>query len=476
MKKPNILFLMTDQMQGMVLDSESKCQTPNLDRLMERGTWFRRAYTPNAVCSPARASLMTGQLPHNHGVEQVTHVVPPEQCRIRHSERHWAELLSEAGYKTGYFGKWHVDREEEPKDFGWQVDASDEIANRLKANKEEWGEESFSLEYMLSNPGYNTMRFYGVTDMPPEKRRVGVNAGTAAEFLDEVLEQDEQPWCCFVSTQEPHDPYICGQEAFDKYDVDSLPLSPSLHDELAGRPNIYKKAAWVWKDMGERQHREAMACYYATITEIDQIYGGLIDKVEAAGQLDNTIVVFSADHGDHMGAHGLYCKNFGAGEEVYNIPLIMSGPGIAQGCVTDARVGLQDLCPTITELAGLVASDIDDSRSFAPFVGDPKAAEKDWQSGYAEYFGGRMLVTQRVVWDGPWKLVFNGFDFDELYNLEEDPYEMRNLAEDSEYAEVLERMFAIMWERVKTTNDMPLWHSQYPILRVASYGPNIIKE
>ncbi|MFW5870834.1 MAG: sulfatase-like hydrolase/transferase, partial [Candidatus Sumerlaeota bacterium] len=281
---------------------------------------------------------------------------------------------------------------------------------------------------------------------------------------------------CFVSVQEPHDPYICGEKAFAKYDVDSLPLSPSLHDELNDRPNIYKKAVRVWKDMNERNHREAMACYYASITEIDQIYGRLIDKVEQAGELDNTIIVLSADHGDHMGAHGLYCKNFGAGEEVYNVPLLMAGPGIASGVVADARVGLQDLCPTMIELAGQTRSEIPDSRSFASILSDPEAASDEWQTGYAEYFGGRMLVTQRVIWDGPWKLVFNGFDFDELYNLEDDPYEMNNLAEDPQYDNVLKCMLKQMWQRVADTGDAPLLNSHYPILRVAPYGPNIRNE
>ena len=119
--KPNILFLMTDQMQGRVLDNLNPCKTPNIDKLAARGMRFTRAYTPNAVCSPARASLMTGLLPHNHGVLWVTHSVDDDQGMLRDDKAHWAQRLTGSGYKTGYFGKWHIERSGELDRFGWQV-------------------------------------------------------------------------------------------------------------------------------------------------------------------------------------------------------------------------------------------------------------------------------------------------------------------------------------------------------------------
>ena len=123
-KRPNLLFLMTDQMQARVLAPGHPCQTPACERLARLGVRFERAYTPNAVCSPARASLMTGLLPHNHGVLEVTHCVDEDQCRIRPDKPHWAQRLRDLGYRTGYFGKWHVDRSEDPTLFGWEVDWS----------------------------------------------------------------------------------------------------------------------------------------------------------------------------------------------------------------------------------------------------------------------------------------------------------------------------------------------------------------
>lgn len=480
---PNILFLMADQMQGGVFDPRHPCITPNIDRLASRGVRCRRAYTPNPVCSPARASLMTGLLPHNHGVLTVTHTVDDDQSQLRTEHPHWAQRLSESGYRTGYFGKWHVEEHRPLADFGWGRSGefshgrliSDLFQNKVQEVK---GGSNAEPTYKLSmglddSTGYPASIFYGVTSVPPEERKMGVITDLAEDYLGDALSQSK-PWCCFASVPEPHDPFVSGEDAFNLYDVDSITLNENVYDNLIDRPGIYRKAARVWKHMTDRQRREAAVCYYASITEIDAQFGRLIDRVEAAGQLDNTIVVVTSDHGEALGAHGLYCKNFSAFEEIYTIPMITAGPGIAQNMVTDARVGLHDLCPTILELSGSPPIDHPDSRSFAPVLRDPKSHEAGHTTGYAEYFGGRMILTQRVVWDGPWKFVFNGFDFDELYNLDDDPGEMVNLAERPESRQTMRHMCERMWRQVRLTGDHSLLNSKYPPLRVAPYGPNIL--
>ncbi|MEZ4869871.1 MAG: sulfatase-like hydrolase/transferase [Caldilineaceae bacterium] len=475
--KPNILFLMTDQMQGRVLDPASPCQTPNFDRLAAHGVRFTHAYTPNAVCSPARASLMTGLLPHNHGVLYVTHTVDDDQACLRPEHPHWAQRLVEDGYRTGYFGKWHIERSGELAQFGWQVngaEGSQLLTEATQAAVAAQKAATYSVEGWLdTQPGYQPNRFYGVTSVPPVQRGMGIRTQLALDYLDAVLAGDD-PWCCFVSVLEPHDPFICGEAAFAQYDVAALELAPNVHDDLAGRPGIYRKAARVWAHWSDRQRREAMACYYASITEIDQQFGRLLDRIEAAGQLEKTIIVLTSDHGELLGAHGLYCKNFSAAEEIYNIPLVMAGPGIAQGAVAEASVGLHDLCPTLLELTGSQPIATVDAAPFTALLTDPTAVEA-FQSGYAEYFGGRMILTQRVLWQGPWKFVFNGFDFDELYNLADDPYELTNLIDDPLYAEQLQLLTAQMWQRIKETGDHSLYNSHYPILRVAPFGPLIEK-
>jgi arylsulfatase A-like enzyme len=470
---------MTDHMRASVLEPDSPCKTPNFQRLAAAGVRFRRAYTPNAICSPARASLMTGLLPHNHGVLEVIHCVDPDQCNLRTQYPHWAQRLAEAGYKTGYFGKWHVERTENLKNFGWQTDGGNASRLYKEHRAKVLGSAKPAPHYSLSRtverpPGYRKSIFYGVTDQPPETRPMGITTSLALTFLEEAV-RDSRPWCCFVSVNEPHDPYVAGQKAFAQYDVDAIKLPPNVHDDLSGRPNVYRKVAETWSDFSDREKREAAACYYACITEIDQQFGKLIDFLQKAGKFDDTIVLLTSDHGDLVGAHGLFCKNFTAFEEIYNIPLVMCGPGIAKGAVTQARVGLHDLCPTLLEMVGAPPITAPDCRSFAPVLSDPKGREAAFTTGYAEYHGGRYNLTQRILWDGPWKFVLNGFDFDELYNLDEDPFEMKNLANDPAHQDRVRDMMAKIWMVIRDTNDHKLFNAHYPGLRAAPFGPLIIE-
>jgi len=164
MAKPNILFLMTDQMQGRVLDPDHPCQTPNFDRLASRGVRFTRAYTPNAVCSPARASLMTGLLPHNHGVLYVTHTVDDDQAALRTEHLHWAQQLVANGYRTGYFGKWHVERSGRLEEFGWQVNGAEGstlLRESEAARQAERADAAFALERILDSPADRGCAFTG---------------------------------------------------------------------------------------------------------------------------------------------------------------------------------------------------------------------------------------------------------------------------------------------------------------------------
>ena len=409
---------------------------------------------------------MTGLLPHNHGVLYVVHTVDDDQAVLRTQHPHWAERLTEAGYRTGYFGKWHVERSNELAQFGWQQQGGQDM-------RQDWDSVNFSLERFLeSPPGYEPNRFYGVCDRPAGERGMGKKTDEALGFLDTALEEDA-PWCCFVSFTEPHDPFFCHEEAFAQYDVDSILLQPNVHNDLSGQPNLYKRSAQAWSDWTDREHREAAACYYASISEIDEQFGRLLARVESAGQLDNTIVVLTSDHGDFLGAHGLYCKNIGAFEEAYNIPLVVAGPGVAEAEVSDARVGLQDVGQTLLELVGTQPLGEIDGRSFAPVLASPQDTS-DYQQGFAEYFGGRYIISQRLLWDGDWKFVHNGFDYDELYNLAADPFEMNNLAQDPAHAERLAAMTRRMWEIVIESGDHSLFNTHYASMRMAAVGPGSI--
>jgi arylsulfatase A-like enzyme len=419
---------------------------------------------------------MTGRLPHSHGVLSVTHTVDPDMLNLRTNLPHWAQSLTEAGYQTAFFGKWHVERGSRLEKFGWQQQNLSTQGIRTEEGQEpaEW---NWVLKRALEEkPGYKNGIFYGVTTAEPEDRGVGGVPYRAGQWLDSVMGQ-ERPWCCFTSLREPHDPFICGEDAFDLYDPDDLQLPPNANDDCRDKPGLYRQAQTAFTELSEPERRELAACYYGSITELDEQLGKLIDKVDRAGELENTLIVFTTDHGELLGAHGMYCKNFGGFREVYDIPLIIAGPGIAQGRVTNARVGSHDLCPTLLELVGARPFDTNgESRSFAGVCADPGGAEDGFTTGFAEYYGSRFQLSQRVYMRDQWKLVFNGFDQSELYDLRNDPHEIKNLIEDPAHELVARQMFAEMWRIIRDTGDHSLYNTHYPILRIAPYGPLLAEE
>jgi len=475
-KRPNILMFLPDAMQARVVRPDHDCQTPHFDRLARRGIRFRRAYAALPTCSPSRASLMTGLLPHNHGVLQVEHCVDSDQCALRTQHPHWAQRLTEAGYRTGYFGKWHVERTNRLEAFGWQVNGCDaSVAYRALgagvAGIERLLTPGNLASYETGPEGYRPILHYGVTDAPSEQRSFALTAQMARQFLAEAMSQD-RPWACCVSFSEPNTPLIASRAFFERYDIDAIRLPQNLRDDFADKPAFYRRQREIYRKIPSRQWRECRAVYYALITELDHLFGNLVDQIERAGQLEDTVVIVLSDHGRYVGAHGLDAHNFGAFEEIYNVPLIVAGPGVAQGAVTDALVSLPDLCPTILELTGARSIQVPDSRSFAPLLTDPAGQASSYNTCYAEYYGNRFLMTQRILWQGPWKFVFNGFDHDELYNLDEDPHELKNLGQDPAHEGKRREMMAGVWQRVRDTGDRALLETHYSPMRFGIVGPD----
>ena len=310
--------------------------------------------------------------------------------------------------------------------------------------------------------------------MPLEERAQWRHYQAAAAYLDEVLPAGD-PWCCMMSFVGPHSSKDAHIDLVNDYLSMDLPLPPSRYHELADRPEIYRLVQRSWHGMTDEDHRKWRACYYAAVEEHDRMFGLLLDQVEAAGQLDDTIVIFATDHGDALGAHGIYTKILFAHEPVYNIPMVLCGPGIARGEVSSARVGLHDLCPTILDLVGCAEIPGIDGRSAAELVAEPRMHEDQWTVGYAENYGSQLHFSQRLVWEDNWKLVYNAFGVSELYNLEEDPDEMVNRIADPACDEHLRRLAKRLWRHCRDTGDTEFL-STPPCFRFFPYGPGIVDE
>lgn len=467
--RPNVLLIIPDGVQAAVTEPESSCQTPHLDRLAEQGVRCRRAYTTNPTCSPARTSLMTGRLPHNHGVLQVEHATDPDQNLLRRNLPHWAQALREVGYQTGYFGKWHIEPEEDLSFFGWEKNGADaEAAFRNIGTGDESVESLLEgapfLRFESEPPGYNSVLHYGVTPVPGAQRAFARTTTAALEFLEQAAKK-ASPWLCCVSYSEPNVPLIAGKAAYDLH-RSTVTLPDNRKDSLEDKPALYRRARQVYHSLEEEGWKDCQAVYQGLVHELDEQFGRLLEKVD----LDNTVVILLSDHGRYVGGHGMDHHNFGAFEEIYRIPLIVAGPGVAKGKEYWEPVSILDLFPTFLEWAGKSAFGTGDGISLCSLLKNP---DREYgRSAYAENFGTRFTLTQRIYWEDTWKYVFNGFDFDELYDLKNDPGEMTNLARLPEYKERGQEMMKKIWGKVYESDDRALLGTHYQPMRIGVVGPH----
>ena len=198
---------------------------------------------------------MTGLLPHNHGVLEVEHGRDDDQCVLRTEHPHFAQGLVEAGYRTGYFGKWHIERTHDVSQFGWSEGIVKGAEHLKGIGRGKEGPRSFELDETLSGyvegpPGYRRILHWGVTDTPLDQRYPGTTVIEAEPFLQACLEQSE-PWCCCVSFSEPNEALVVGRDAWNQYDPSAIPLPANFFDDLSDRPNIYQREQQIGRSITE---------------------------------------------------------------------------------------------------------------------------------------------------------------------------------------------------------------------------------
>lgn len=403
-RPPNILFVMPDQWRGMDLGflGGSPVRTPYLDRLASQGVVFTSAVANTPVCTAARATLLTGQYAHSVGMAVNDLPLDTDANTI-------AKMLAKAGYYTGLIGKWHL--EGGPRLPGY-------VAPRRRQGFEFWAASICNHDYFrqvyfrddpspIRMPEYET---YGWTKL-------------AFEFLD-IAAQRKQPWFLCLHQGPPHDPYLLPPGFEKAYDPKAIPMRPNWREGAVaanGRPT---------------GTREQIAAYYAAIECLDQEIG----KVIARAGMANTVVLFLSDHGDMLGSHGMALKRK-PWEESCLVPMIFAGAGIPGGRRTAQPISHIDVVPTLLGLAGLTKTAEMPGFDFSGFLrssGAQAPAGAPRRSMLASY--GRTEARQFAPWRGlrtpKWKYA----RFEDrpwvLYDLERDPFEQRNLAEDANFEQV----------------------------------------
>ncbi len=461
MKKPNIIFLIQDQMQYQVTQESSGCIMPNLHALMRDSICFERAHTCNAICSPSRASLLTATLPHIHGMVDCTHTVPSYRAEFDDSLDTFTQALKDGGYGISYYGKWHIERSHKLERFG------------IDTYETEMHIPGFPVtvvdKAVVKTPGYSDKMVCGVFSEDRTQTEEHYIFEKAIADIKARQEQ-ERPFCCFISTYAPHDPYCVPREIYDMYKEMDIELPESFRDPMEDKPAVYRRMRKPLEQLSDEEYKKAKRCYYSYCTLVDIQIGKLISFLKEQRLYDQTMIVCMSDHGDMMGAHGLMMKSVEPFEEVYHIPLIMKLPNQERaGQKADFYINTYEVAPTVLELAGCRSLRGDQvGTSMVSWITGEKT---DGHYAFAEFFGQRYAYTQRIYWQDNWKYVFNAFDEDELYDLEYDPGECKNLSEDSKYQEKKRELCKAMWEQIKRSGDRTLIDAEYYLLRFAPVGP-----
>ena len=484
-RKPNVLWICTDQQRRDTLGCYGNpfVTTPNLDRLAQSGVKFERAYCQNPVCSPSRASFLTGRYPRTCRERQNGQDIPAD-------ERLLPKIFHENGYTCGLSGKLHVSvcgprvcriterRIDDGYDFfRWSHHPS---AIDRKSN---WPANDYTMWLTEHGQVYRTPRRedcpYVMRGMPAEYSQTKWCTDMAISYMESARQYDI-PWLFSVNYFDPHHPFDPPEEYLKPYldRLDEIPLPNYVPGELETKPSFQttdhngaynQKGSFVYDTMTDYDHRMLRAAYWAMCDQIDDQVGRLLDYLEQSGQLENTIVIYMSDHGENLGDHGMYLKGAYFYENNVNVPLIISWPGVIDGGrVSDSLVELTDIAPTLCEAAGIPVEEGMQGKSLWPMLTGDAPLDFHRSSVYSEYYNSNLnhrdpFAYCTMVTDGEWKLVKvhprNGEHtvLGELYDLKNDPTETCNRYHDPDYAEVKIRMLELLSDRLAQTAD-PLPH------------------
>ena len=464
--KPNLLFIITDQQRydAMSMAGNTILKTPNLDRLANQGVWFKNAYTQCAVCGPARATILTGFTVENHGVlnNGLADSGTPQSSGVMSQKTFDQVLTDNSGYHCEYYGKWHspefaADCYKNPVKvslsgrsiFGGSGDVRFWKDNYLNASFPKaalkTGElyDTFSerpyipnvldmrygmTQTQVDNSGvlYAQPDLHGMITIPDEHSLTAYRAKQTIEALERLKDSTFSITCSFHF---PHAPMLPSKYYSDMFPVSIMPVPYSISDPMANSPYIKNNSRDQHPEYADPNKIKYMISdYYALVKEIDDWVGKILDKLDELGLSQNTIIVFTSDHGEMLGAHGMREKNIFL-EESAHIPMMIRFPGrIEPETIVDGYVSNIDLFSTILDYCG-VAAPASDGKSLRGLIDGtdqsrPKYIVTEWLSSNDKVPGYMILKDS-------WKMFIpysaTSTTIDALYNLKDDPYEMNNL-------------------------------------------------
>ena len=468
--RPNILFIISDDLNNSLgCYGHPIVQSPNIDRLAARGVRFDRAYCQFPLCGPSRNSMLTGLYPNSTGIHAnslIFRQTIPQQMSLPHA-------LRMDGYFAARIGKlYHYNV---PKSVGtnghddpgsWELELNPAGCDRLIEEPD-----IFSLR---KGSFGGTLSWYA-SPRPDELHTDALLADDAIWVLERCAKRRDRPFMLALGFYRPHTPYVAPKKYFAPYKLSEMPVVQGWEEDQRDIPKYglgsHKKEHDLLNDDLRRQ---AIQAYYASISFMDAQVGRVLDSLDRLGLSKNTIIVFTSDHGYHMGEHGLWQKQ-SLFEESARVPLIISAPGVSRGgTVAGAPVGLIDLYPTLTSLCGTTAPVNIQGQDLTPILKDAGQLGRGWAISQVrrgkkkgQYVYGYAIRTPR------WRYIQwgeRGLEGEELYDHESDPKEINNLAADSQQSRVLADLRGKIAGAIKETFNES---GEIPPVRPATWAPNL---
>lgn len=483
--RPNVLFIVSDDLNCFLgCYGDPLAKTPHIDRLAARGVRFDRAYCAFPLCGPSRNSFLTGLYPNSTGIHangQVFRQSIPSQPSMPQAFRLAGYFAARVGKLYHYNVPMSVGTNGHDDPGSWELEFNPAGVDRLEEEPR-----IFSLR-----PGEfgGTLSWYA-SPKGDREHTDGMMADDAAWVLERCARDRSRPFLLAVGFFRPHTPYVAPKAPyFDMYPEDQMPLVTGVEEDHKDVPKAALASRKPEQDaMTDQQRRQAKQAYYASISFLDAQVGRVLDAVDRLGLAENTIVVFTSDHGYHMGEHGLYQK-MSLFEESVRVPLLVVAPGrCAAGGMARSPVAQVDIFPTLAALCGVEPPKNLQGQSLVPLLADPAAAGRGWAltqvtrgggsgrgpgkpkdaGAQPNQFFGYSLRTPRwryTEWD-------EGREGRELYDHDADPSELTNLAEVPAHANVVADLSRQLAQSVKQT--LPP-SGTVPEVKPMTWNPNLTK-
>ena len=465
-KKPNLLFIITDQQRfdALSIAGNQVLKTPNLDRLARQGVWFKNAYTQCAVCGPARATILTGCTVENHGI--LTNGLADsgtKQSATTMPQKTFDQILTETGgYHCEYYGKWHCPEfaascYKNPEMFaasGRSIFGSNGDIRFFKDNYLDkvfpkpplkTGElyDTFSerpyipnildkrmgmTQAQVDNSGivYTQPDLHGTIAIPDEHSLTAFRAKQTMEALERLKNTSFSITCSFHF---PHAPMLPSKYYSDMFPVEAMPVPASISDQMLNSPYYNSNSRTKNPEYADPQKiKYLISDYYALVKEVDDWMGKILNKLDELGLTENTLVIFTSDHGEMLGAHGMREKNIFL-EESAHVPLMIRFPGhIKAETVVESYVSNIDLYSTILDYTG-VTGPVSDGKSLRGRMDGTD--QTNGKFVITEWLYNEDKMPGYMILKEGWKMFIpysaTSTVVDALYNLNDDPYEMTNL-------------------------------------------------